>query len=333
MKYKYDFGFIGTGAYGSALANVLSYNNKKISMYGIDEKEIQDINDGHNQKYFGSNNFFNKENIFATNDLSEVVLNSNFIILAIPSNAIKSVLKQISGLIKFKKINLINLSKGIEPSTELFFSQFIKRKFNKNLKNLATLLGPSFAIEIFNKELTVINIVGENKEYNEKLIQNFNNNYFKLVENSNEIGLELFASLKNVLAIGLGIASIATESKNTNAALITIGIQEMITIYRKLTNNVDNDFVYQFAGIGDTFLTCTSVKSRNYTFGTMIGEFGINVALEKTNGTVEGYTTAKSLEKIIKNNQINVPFFENIIEILSNKKEHMKICDFITKNS
>ncbi|QKT05152.1 NAD(P)H-dependent glycerol-3-phosphate dehydrogenase [Mycoplasma sp. OR1901] len=333
MKYKYDFGFIGTGAYGSALANVLSYNNKKISMYGIDQKEIEDINNGHNQKYFGSNNFFNKDNIFATNNLEEVVLNSRYIVLAIPSSAIRVVLKQISDVIKFKRINLINLSKGIEPSTELFFSQFIKKKFSKNLKNLATLLGPSFAIEIFNKELTVINIVGENKEYNDELVNCFNNNYFKLVENNNEIGLELFASLKNVLAIGLGIASIATESRNTNAALITIGIQEMITIYQKLTNDYNNDFVYQFAGIGDTFLTCTSVKSRNYTFGTMIGEFGINKALEKTNGTVEGYTTAKSLDKIIKNSNINAPFFENIIQILSDKKEHMKICDFITKNS
>ncbi|VEU70141.1 NAD(P)H-dependent glycerol-3-phosphate dehydrogenase [Mycoplasmopsis glycophila] len=330
MCKKTKFGFIGTGAWSSALANVLSHNDYQSMLYGIDQNEIQDIAKGFNTKYFSSREFFNHENIFVTNKLSELIKFSDVIVLGIPSQFVQSVLKELQNELKYKKIDLINLSKGFEPNSEKPFSEFIKKKFKRNLKNLATFIGPSFAVEVFNEQFTTINVVGENVEYINSLTKAFNNNFFNLVPEQNEVGAEIFAAIKNVLAIGMGIISIIYESINTNAALLTMGIQEISKIVKELNPNVNNSEVaMSFAGIGDVFLTCSSTKSRNYRFGQQIAEIGLEKTLEENSRTVEGIETAKTLAKILKKHDIDVPFLKNILSIISGQKNPLKILDFI----
>ncbi|WP_036452105.1 NAD(P)H-dependent glycerol-3-phosphate dehydrogenase [Mycoplasma buteonis] len=330
MKKAKKFGFIGTGAWSSALANVLSENGYESMLYGIDKNEIDDINSGYNKKYFNSRMFVNPENIKATNSLEEVLKFANVIVLGVPSHIVRSVLKDMQDILKYKKIDLVNLSKGIEPSSELFFSEFIKKKFKKNLKNLATFIGPSFASEVFNNKLTMINVTGDNADYIEMLCGHFNNNKFKIVPNFNTKGTEIFAALKNVLAIGMGIVSYQDDSRNTHAALLSMGLREIVKVYQRLCPGESNSPVaLDFAGVGDTVLTCSSFQSRNYTFGKDVAEFGIDVAVERNATTVEGYQTAKTLEKIIRKKDIDVPLFKNIIQVLFKHKNPFKILDFL----
>ncbi|MGZ9762636.1 NAD(P)H-dependent glycerol-3-phosphate dehydrogenase [Mycoplasma sp. 394] len=329
MKKLYKFGFIGTGAWGSALANVLSENGHNVIMYGIDKVEVDDINNGYNQKYFWSLPFYAPDKIKATLDFDEVVLNSENIVLAVPANTLKGILKQMHHSLKNRKVNIINLSKGIESVSEMFFSDFIQHRFKRNLKNLVSLVGPSFAIEVFQKEVTIINILGTNSDYCQEIMSYFNNRYFQLRHQKNVLGSELFSALKNVLAIGLGILSNHTNSNNTVAAIITIGVNEILDIYKVISGNDDVKMGFDFAGIGDVFLTCNSSKSRNYMFGNQISEFGISKALENNSKTIEGYQTAKILAKMLKEKQIETKLFQSIIDILFNKKEPILLTDFL----
>ncbi|WP_027121320.1 NAD(P)H-dependent glycerol-3-phosphate dehydrogenase [Mycoplasma leonicaptivi] len=327
---KYKFGFIGTGAYGSALANVLLDNRTDVIMYGINESEINDINyNKRNSKYFGNAKFSIKSSILATNDLDFVVNNSEILVLAIPSNALKSVLLSISKILGNKKISILNLSKGIESQTNLFFSQFIKENFAKNLNYLATILGPSFANEVFYKQTTIINIVSDDGLFAREVKSFFNNEYFRLEYNKNVIGCEIFSALKNVLAIGMGIAAYNSDSKNKIASLVTKGYQEIIEIYKEYTKEDNIDIAYEYGAIGDIILTCTNSNSRNFSFGLLISEKGIDQALKEINTTVEGYETAKTLEKILLKQKNTKHFFQNIIDILFNKKSVKEITDFL----
>lgn len=327
-KKTYEIGILGTGAWGSALANVLSSNNHKIIMWGIDDKEIEDINKGYNKKYFGEQKFENNQNIFATSNIDEVLKNTNTILLAVPSGAIFSVLN----LIKEKKeknnkINIINVAKGIEEKSNKFFSQIIKEVLGESLENYCSLIGPSFACEVMEQKFTMINIVGPNKDFLSKVAILFNNNNFRLVSLECEESAELFAALKNVLAIGIGIVSYFYPNENTKAAMLATGVKEISNIQK------DPYIGFELAGIGDIFLTCSSTKSRNYSFGLLVAKEGLANALKVNNKTIEGYHAAKILNHMIeKNNLKNKTLFLNsIIEILYKNKSPKNILDFVDK--
>ncbi|EFF41330.1 NAD(P)H-dependent glycerol-3-phosphate dehydrogenase [Mycoplasmopsis alligatoris] len=327
--HKSKICFIGTGAWGSALASVVSKNEHSVSMYGINKDEINDINKGKNTKYFGNKNFNNPENIVASNNLKECLKDADVVVLAVPSPAIKQVIKEIQQELKTKKIDLINVVKGIDEDTELLFSELIQKKFKRNLSNFATLIGPSFATEVFEDVLTMINVVGSDINYLAKVTRIFNNDTFRLVINEDEKASEIFAALKNVLAIGLGMINYFSPNKNTHAAILSIGVKEIHSVYKALYPQSKDTIGYELAGIGDIFLTCSSPKSRNYSFGYSIAEHGIKKILEKEQKTIEGYYTAKILSKIIEKNDLNVPFLKSIIDVLFNKKNPFKVLDFV----
>lgn len=324
--------FIGSGAWASGLASVLSYNRNKVTLWGIDKNEIEDINKGINSKYFGTLKFNNPENIKATIDLDEALTDFDYIVIAVPSAVISSVLNKIKEKTNNKKINLINVAKGIDSKTHKFFSEIITETLGKSLENYCTLIGPSFASEVFKNILTMVNIVGPNKDYLNEISALFNNDFFRAIVNDNERGCELFACLKNVLAIGAGMINYMHPYKNTQAALISIGIKEIHTIYKKEFPNSPDNLGFELAGIGDIFLTCSSEKSRNFTFGYEIAQKGLKQTLLNNKKTIEGYHNAKILDDILKHKpEINVPFLKSIISVLFYNKEPQQLLDFVQK--
>lgn len=327
---KIKIAVIGTGSWGSALASALSKNGHQISMYGIDQDEINDINACKNTKYFGNKLFNECQNVKASKDLKEVLINANYILFAVPSSSLRLVLKKIQKELGTKKINIINSIKGIEVETGMFYSDFINKKFGKNLKNFSSLIGPSFAVEVFENNLTMVNVVGKKTEYLKEISKLFNSDRFRVIIGDNENGSELFAALKNVLAIGVGMINFYHPEMNTQSAVLSIGTKEISEVYKGI-NPFDEcgSVALELAGIGDIFLTCSSPKSRNYSFGYSISKFGLKQTLVNYTKTVEGFHTARILEKIIKTHSINVPFLSSIIDVLFHKKNPFKLLDFI----
>lgn len=328
---KNEITILGTGAWGTALANVLLENNNIVKMWGIDSDEIHDLKNQLNKKYYGLKKLVKKPHLVTTN-LKEAISDSKIILLAIPSKFLIKTLEEVKKIIKNKKIILINVAKGIDPETKLFWSQIIKKTFNKNLNGLVSLLGPSFASEVFDKELTVINAVSSNLKALKIVTQLFCNKYFKLVPIQNEIGADIFAALKNVAAIGTGIIYQLHPSINTRSAILACAFKEIYQIYQRIVNeNKPSNIGYELCAIGDLTLTCTSEKSRNFSFGLEIGKNGFKKTIAKNNKTVEGYVAAKIINEILTDKKIKAPIITAIYNILYKNADHKKLSKIITK--
>lgn len=311
---------IGTGAWGTAIAKVLSESGNNVTMYGVDKKEIKDINQhGMNKKYFGQNKI--NTIIRATNNIDKALSKSKYIVFALPSAFLKDMLKILKNKLKHKVI-FVNLVKGIDPSNKKPWSFTISKILKEKSSGLASIMGPSFAIDVFLKKQTIVNVVSKSDSVCKKVADLFSVPYFRVVRCLDEVGAETIAAYKNLLAIGMGMVFENTKSINTISAVLTQGIKEIEIISKN--NGGKSSTIVEFCGIGDIFLTCTSDLSRNFTFGKNLYRKNSSKSFKLSKLTVEGYTLYSIVKKeIIKNK--NLPLFKSICLVLNKDIEPKNI--------
>lgn len=309
---------IGSGSWGTALAQVLADNKEEVIIYGIEKNEIDDINLNHeNSKYFEGVEL--NPNLKATDDIT-VVKDADIVLLAVPTFAIEGICLQIDPYLK-NNIIVVNVSKGFHPETSERMSEVIRRCISKeHLSSVVSLIGPSHAEEVVIRLLTTIDAVSLKEEDAQAIQRTFSNNYLRIYTGDDEIGSELGVAIKNVMAIASGILSGLGYQDNTRAALITRGLQEMIR-YGVFFGGKQQTFM-GLTGIGDLIVTCTSVHSRNFEAGYQIGkENDVTNFLKYNKKTVEGVRTAKIVHKVAKENNIDMPICEEVYQILFEGKE------------
>ena len=309
---------IGSGSWGTALAQVLADNKEEVIIYGIEKSEIDDINLNHeNSKYFEGVEL--NPNLKATDDIT-VVKDADIVLLAVPTFAIEGICLQIDPYLK-NNIIVVNVSKGFHPETSERMSEVIRRCISKeHLSSVVSLIGPSHAEEVVIRLLTTIDAVSLKEEDALVIQRNFSNNYLRIYTGDDEIGSELGVAIKNVMAIASGILSGLGYQDNTRAALITRGLQEMIR-YGVFFGGKQQTFM-GLTGIGDLIVTCTSIHSRNFEAGYQIGkENDVTNFLKYNKKTVEGVRTAKIVHKVAKENNIDMPICEEVYQILFEGKE------------
>ena len=309
---------IGSGSWGTALAQVLADNKEEVIIYGIEKSEIDDINLNHeNSKYFEGMEL--NPNLKATDDIT-VVKDADIVLLAVPTFAIEGICLQIDPYLK-NNIIVVNVSKGFHPETSERMSEVIRRCISKeHLSSVVSLIGPSHAEEVVIRLLTTIDAVSLKEEDAQAIQRTFSTNYPRIYTGDDEIGSELGVAIKNVMAIASGILSGLGYQDNTPAALITRGLQEMIR-YGVFFGGKQQTFM-GLTGIGDLIVTCTSVHSRNFEAGYQIGkENDVTNFLKYNKKTVEGVRTAKIVHKVAKENNIDMPICEEVYQILFEGKE------------
>lgn len=309
---------IGSGSWGTALAQVLADNKEEVIIYGIEKSEIDDINLNHeNSKYFEGVEL--NPNLKATDDIT-VVKDADIVLLAVPTFAIEGICLQIDPYLK-NNIIVVNVSKGFHPETSERMSEVIRRCISKeHLSSVVSLIGPSHAEEVVIRLLTTIDAVSLKEEDAQAIQRTFSNNYLRIYTGDDEIGSELGVAIKNVMAIASGILSGLGYQDNTRAALITRGLQEMIR-YGVFFGGKQQTFM-GLTGIGDLIVTCTSIHSRNFEAGYQIGkENDVTDFLKYNKKTVEGVRTAKIVHKVAKENNIDMPICEEVYQILFEGKE------------
>lgn len=309
---------IGSGSWGTALAQVLADNKEEVIIYGIEKSEIDDINLNHeNSKYFEGVEL--NPNLKATDDIT-VVKDADIVLLAVPTFAIEGICLQIDPYLK-NNIIVVNVSKGFHPETSERMSEVIRRCISKeHLSSVVSLIGPSHAEEVVIRLLTTIDAVSLKEEDAQVIQRTFSNNYLRIYTGDDEIGSELGVAIKNVMAIASGILSGLGYQDNTRAALITRGLQEMIR-YGVFFGGKQQTFM-GLTGIGDLIVTCTSIHSRNFEAGYQIGkENDVTNFLKYNKKTVEGVRTAKIVHKVAKKNNIDMPICEEVYQILFEGKE------------
>ncbi len=312
---------IGSGSWGTALAQTLADNNQDVLLYGVDQNEIEDINEHHrNEKYFKGVDL--NPDLKATNDI-HCVKDADMIVLAVPTIAIEPICKQIDPLLE-KKAIIVNVSKGFQPGTNERMSEVIRRTISKDhLSSVVSLIGPSHAEEVVLRQLTSIDAISLKEEDAKAVQELFSNHYMRIYTGNDEIGSELGAAIKNVMAIASGILAGLGYGDNTRAALITRGLQEMIR-YGTHFGGKPQTFI-GLTGIGDLIVTCSSVLSRNFQAGYQIGkENTVENFLKNNKKTVEGVRTAKIVHDVAKENGIDMPICEEVYQILyeGKKPEH-----------
>ena len=303
---------IGSGSWGTALAQVLADNKEEVIIYGIEKSEIDDINLNHeNSKYFEGVEL--NPNLKATDDIT-VVKDADIVLLAVPTFAIEGICLQIDPYLK-NNIIVVNVSKGFHPETSERMSEVIRRCISKeHLSSVVSLIGPSHAEEVVIRLLTTIDAVSLKEEDAQVIQRTFSNNYLRIYTGDDEIGSELGVAIKNVMAIASGILSGLGYQDNTRAALITRGLQEMIR-YGVFFGGKQQTFM-GLTGIGDLIVTCTSIHSRNFEAGYQIGkENDVTNFLKYNKKTVEGVRTAKIVHKVAKENNIDMPICEEVYQL------------------
>ncbi len=315
---------LGTGSWGSALAQTLADNGNDVVMWGIDDNEINDIqNNHHNTKYFDAE--INPA-VQATNDI-QCVRDADIILVAVPSGALESVLKQVCDLTE-KKVIIINVAKGFHPQTHERLSEVIKRFVPEEKREaVVSLIGPSHAEEVIIRQLTCLNAVSDNEEACKVIQKLFSNDYFRVYRNTDVIGAEIGVAIKNVMAIASGILEGIGQGDNARAALMTRGLAEMMR-YGVAMGGKPETYL-GLDGVGDLIVTCTSMHSRNFTAGLQIGKDGSADNFWKENKkTVEGVAACKVVHDEAKKRGIDMPITDEVYAILyegKSPKESIKV--------
>jgi len=303
-------GIFGTGAYGMALSSVLANNKHEITMWTKFEEEKKQLETTRmNEKLLP--NFKLDENIKLTTSVEECLKDKDLLIIVIPAAFVADLCEQMKPYIKDNHI--VIATKGIEQGTGLFISEIVESKLDT--KNIAVISGPSFAIDLVSGLPSGLSVASKSEETIKLTKEAFQNSYVRLRETSDVIGVEICGSIKNVIALASGILEGLKANESTKAMLITDAMHDMEAILDAF--NCNKRTVLSYAGIGDLLLTCTSTKSRNFSFGKLIGEKPLREEIDNyiKNNTIEGYYTLESIYQLLKDKNVSIPIIDLIYGI------------------
>jgi glycerol-3-phosphate dehydrogenase (NAD(P)+) len=307
---------LGAGSWGTALSLVLADNGHEVRLWGHNEAHIQEINKTHkNEKYLPG--IVLPESIFGYFSLEESMQDVDTIILAVPTKAIREVLQQIL-LFRKDPITVVHVSKGIEPDTLLRISEIIEQELPSEIrKDIVVLSGPSHAEEVSLRHPTTVTVSSKNMESAERIQDLFINSNFRVYTNPDIIGVEIGGALKNIIALAAGISDGLGYGDNAKAALITRGLAEIARLGTKMGAN---PLTFSgLTGIGDLIVTCTSVHSRNWRAGHLLGlGQSLDEVLDNMGMVVEGVRTTKAAYQLSKQFEVNMPITIALYDILFN---------------
>lgn len=303
---------LGTGSWGTALAQVAADNGNDVKMWGINETQVNDIEVNHRNSAFFETEV--SKDVHASTDM-QIIGDADIILAAVPTMALEEVLTKAAALIDHPVI-IINVAKGFHPVTHERLSVVIEKIVPAEKRTaVVSLIGPSHAEEVILRQLTVINAVSTDEASAEKIQKIFSNDYFRVYRNTDVIGAETGVALKNVMAIASGILEGFGQGDNARAALMTRGLAEM-TRYGLAQGGRPETFL-GLDGVGDLIVTCTSQHSRNFMAGYQIGKDGSAEKFMKENTkTVEGIYACKVVHEEAIRQGIDMPITNEVYAVL-----------------
>ncbi|MBK5450173.1 NAD(P)H-dependent glycerol-3-phosphate dehydrogenase [Bacillus sp. TH22] len=322
---------IGAGSWGTALSMVLADNGHEVRICGNNKKQIEEINEKHtNETYLPGIQL--SEKIKGYESLEEAMDGVNTVLLVVPTKAIRDVTGQLKSIVK-RPITVIHASKGIEPGSFKRISEMIEEEVPKELvESIVVLSGPSHAEEVSLRHPTTVTAASYHLQAAEETQRLFMNNNFRVYTNRDVIGVELGGALKNIIALGAGISDGLGYGDNAKAALISRGLTEITRLGCEMGANP-----LTFAGltgVGDLIVTCTSIHSRNWRAGNLLGKgHNLEEVLENMGMVVEGVRTAEAAYHLAKKVKVEMPITTAIYNVLFNGKNAKEEVDLLMERN
>ena len=315
---------IGTGIYGIALALNMVSNNHKVVMWTESEQLAKHFSKKHDLKPI--TDVMIPESIDVTNNLKDALENTDFVVLATSAKYVRTVCQSMKKYFN-TLIPVCIASKGIENNTYSFLSDIIRSELKA--KHIIVLSGPTFAIDLINNEPVALSAAVTSNKAFKYIFEAMANERVKIRKNNDLYGTQLCGSIKNVIAIASGILDGLGFSESTRAFLITESMHDIKELLEKMECNPKT--IMSFAGIGDLILTASSLKSRNYRYGKLLGENRPLKEIEEylKNNTTEGYYTLQSIKGLTKNRKIKMPIINIIYDIAINHKDPEELVNFL----
>lgn len=325
------FGIIGSGSWATALAKILTDKEHAINWWIRNEAAINYIKEhGHNPSYL-TTALFDKSLLHMSTDIRQVVKNSDVLVIAVPSAYAEETLAKLSpdDLVGKKIVSAI---KGLLPEKNILLNYYLQQEFDVSLEDYFAVLGPCHAEEVAEEKLSYLTFSGVHPTVAAEIAAHFTTSYINTVVNHDILGVQYAAVLKNIYALGAGIAHGLNYGDNFLSVYIANAADEMAGFLKEF--GVEHITVGEHDGedpithrktpnyaasvyLGDLLVTCYSLHSRNRSFGKMIGSGQSVVAVKgEMNMVAEGYNAAKCIYNINKSVDAAIPIAETVYKIL-----------------
>lgn len=298
---------IGAGSFGTAIAHCVARNGHNVTILSRNTDRVAALNLNDVMPDYPS--VKRPETLSATCD-GNVILRASRIIIALPTQQVRSFLMAHHQL--FQNADILLLQKGVEKEAGVLPSQIVSQYLKTDI---AVLSGPNFADEILMGCPTATTISADQESVALEWAKVLKSNTFRPYIQTDVIGAQVGGAVKNVIAVACGVVRGLQLGQNATAAIITRGLAEMVRLGESM--GARKETFLGLSGIGDLTLTCNSAKSRNLRFGIALatGEHWN----EATQGTVEGYHTAFSLETLGQLHKVDMPISSYVLALIRNE--------------
>lgn len=304
---------VGSGAFGIALSHVFIKNTSDIAMWTVPNEYEELIKYRTNDKVLSGIKVDDKIKI--STNLKEVVKDAKIIVIVIPVKYIGNTIKEVANYITDNQ-HICLASKGIIDEE----CEFAYRTIQKYIHNdkIGVISGGTFAIDMAKEYPMGLTVASNNEDTTRVIKAALTTNFITCEVSDDVIGVEICGAIKNILAIAMGILEGLSVVESTKYTFMTKCINDISKMVCSLGGKKDTIFTY--AGIGDILLTCSSSKSRNFTFGKMIGEKASKEELDNyiENTTIEGLYTLKSMKNLLNQHNISMDLINYLEDVIYN---------------
>lgn len=306
---------LGAGSWGTTLAHLLAAKGERVRLWAYEAEVAAAINRSHENPLFLPGRRLD-DRLEGFTDLAETVAGAPFVVCAAPSHACRTVLSQVGSALAAGAV-LVSATKGIESDSLLTMSR-VAAQVVPGIHFVA-LSGPSFAQEVFDRQPTAVVAASSDREAAQAVQALFSTSTFRVYSNSDVLGTELAASLKNVIAIAAGVLDGLGLGNNPRAALITRGLAEMARLGHAV--GADPRTFAGLAGMGDLILTACGALSRNRSLGVALAAGTTVAQYQQDHRTVaEGVNTARAAVRLAERHGVELPIAAQVASILFDGK-------------
>ena len=323
-----NIGVLGAGTWGTALARMLAVNGHNVTMWSALPQELIELKNTRKHKNLPGCTL--PESISYTPDIHEICQGRDILLFAVPSPYVRTTARAcLPHLAPFQVI--VDVAKGIEAGSLMTMSQVIQSEVDSQPGlqgvRVVALSGPTHAEEVALDLPTAIVASSEDMAAAEKAQDIFMNPNFRVYTNNDVIGVELGGAVKNIIALGCGIACGLGYGDNARAALITRGAAEISRLAPVCGGSAGT--IAGLAGIGDLIVTCTSVHSRNFRAGVLMGQGKTSEqAVAEVGMVVEGINALPGVKALAAKYHVELPIVNMVDAIVSG---HVPVRDAVDK--